>query len=185
MAPSSHVSGEVTVGTRCPRLPKAAKVWHPTRMQLSESLGREWQSGAGLYKLIALLKWSVMSETKLHIEVFTLGDWMTNCFVVVPQQEGEGEGADSSSSKPCWLVDVGFAPDAMIDYVKLVPLSEDLRATLEAPYTGDRDKLIAGYWEPYSYAFHDNVTDTLWHREYLTLNSIINSVSPYTMPAAL
>ena len=53
-----------------------------------------------------------MSETKLHIEEFTLGDWMTNCFVVVPQH------SDGSSSSACWLVDVGFAPDSMIEYVK-------------------------------------------------------------------
>ena len=61
----------------------------------------------------------------------------------------------------------GYAP-AAIDYVKLVPLTEDMVAALEAPFAGERDKSIAGYWEPYSYAFHDRVSESLWHREYLT-----------------
>lgn len=41
----------------------------------------------------------------MTIETFTLGEWMTNCYVV----------ADGTA---CWIVDAGFEPEAMIDYVK-------------------------------------------------------------------
>jgi hypothetical protein len=61
----------------------------------------------------------------------------------------------------------GYSP-ATMDYVKFVPLTETQRAALDAPYSRPHDKFIAGYWEPYSYAFHDNVQNALWHREYLT-----------------
>ena len=61
----------------------------------------------------------------------------------------------------------GWAP-ASIDYVKLVPLSEELVGKVDAQFSGDPDKFIAGYWEPYSWAFHENVQDTLQHREALT-----------------
>ncbi|MFV2070073.1 MAG: hypothetical protein ACC645_24165, partial [Pirellulales bacterium] len=61
----------------------------------------------------------------------------------------------------------GYSP-ATIDYVRFVPLTETQRTALDAPYTEPHDKFIAGYWEPYSYAFHDNVQNALWHREYLT-----------------
>ncbi len=53
-----------------------------------------------------------------------------------------------------------------LDYVKLVPLTPELIAELEAPF-GKPDKIVAAYWEPYSYAFSDNVQDVFWHREYL------------------
>ena len=58
--------------------------------------------------------------------------------------------------------------DSGIDYVKLVPLSEEVRAGLDAQFGGENDKLVAGYWEPYSYAFSDVVSDNAWHREYLS-----------------
>ncbi|MBM3500350.1 MAG: hypothetical protein FJX74_16965 [Armatimonadetes bacterium] len=58
----------------------------------------------------------------------------------------------------------GYA-GAAIDYVKLVPLTEAQVAELEAPLAGKRDKVIAGYWEPYSWAFGRRVTETLQHRE--------------------
>ena len=60
----------------------------------------------------------------------------------------------------------GYAP-AALDYVKLVPLNEAALASLEAPFAGVRDRFVAGYWEPYSAAFHDHVTEALWHRRYL------------------
>jgi len=58
----------------------------------------------------------------------------------------------------------GWAP-AHIDYVKLVPLTLKLTAQLEAQFGGTPDKLVVGYWEPYSWAFHDNVQETLQHRQ--------------------
>ena len=60
----------------------------------------------------------------------------------------------------------GCAP-AHIDYVKLVPLSEELASQLESRF-GEPDKVVVGYWEPYSWAFHDNVQTPLQHREPLT-----------------
>lgn len=61
----------------------------------------------------------------------------------------------------------GWTP-AQIDYVKLVPLTDDLVRTLDAPFAGRTDKIVAGYWEPYSWAFVENVQNTLQHREVLT-----------------
>jgi hypothetical protein len=61
----------------------------------------------------------------------------------------------------------GYSP-ASIDYVKFVPLTQELLDELNAPYEADHDKFVASYWEPYSYAFHDRVVDSLWHREYLS-----------------
>jgi len=61
----------------------------------------------------------------------------------------------------------GWAP-ASLDYVKLVPPSEELADALDAQFSGTRDKFVAGYWEPYSWAFHENVQETLQHRQVLT-----------------
>lgn len=48
--------------------------------------------------------------SKLHIESFALGDWMTNCYVLHLQ--------DAAKDAPCWIVDVGYEPGPMIDYIK-------------------------------------------------------------------
>lgn len=53
-----------------------------------------------------------------------------------------------------------------LDYVKLVPITPETVAKLESSF-GEPDKIVAAYWEPYSYAFSDNVQDVFWHREYL------------------
>ena len=58
--------------------------------------------------------------------------------------------------------------NAAIDYVKLVPIDEPTVQALEMRYGAEHDKFIAGYFEPYSWAFHDNVQTTLQHREPLT-----------------
>ena len=57
--------------------------------------------------------------------------------------------------------------DTSLDYIKLVPLTPELEARLEAPFAGKKDKFVAAYWEPYSYAFSDQVLSPFWHREYL------------------
>jgi len=57
---------------------------------------------------------------------------------------------------------------AHIDYLKLVPLSEELVKRLEDQFAGKKDKFIAGYFEPYSWAFNENILNTLQHREPLT-----------------
>ena len=41
----------------------------------------------------------------LHIKKFTLGDWMTNCYVV---------HADSGA---CWIIDAGFDPEPMLAFI--------------------------------------------------------------------
>ena len=53
-----------------------------------------------------------------------------------------------------------------LDYVKLVPLSADLLASLDGAF-GPPDRFVASYWEPYSYAFSDRVEDMSWHLQYL------------------
>ena len=40
------------------------------------------------------------------IKSFALSDWQTNCFVV-----------HSQDSKDCWIVDCGFEPTALLDYI--------------------------------------------------------------------
>ncbi len=42
----------------------------------------------------------------LTIRSFTLGDWQTNCYVV--HMEGDAD---------CWIVDAGFAPRPMLEYI--------------------------------------------------------------------
>ncbi|MCE5236963.1 hypothetical protein LLH23_00545 [bacterium] len=54
---------------------------------------------------------------------------------------------------------------AQVDYVKLVPLSAAQAQALDAPFPKRRDKTVAGYFEPYSWAFHERITSTVQHRE--------------------
>ena len=42
----------------------------------------------------------------LTIQMFCLGDWMTNCYVV------HARGASG-----CWIIDCGFEPQPMLDYI--------------------------------------------------------------------
>lgn len=57
---------------------------------------------------------------------------------------------------------------ASIEYVKMVPLSHELTEKLDSQFSGEADKFIAGYWEPYSWAFHEHIRETLQHRSVLT-----------------
>ncbi len=61
----------------------------------------------------------------------------------------------------------GWAP-ASLDYAKFVPLSDALADELDSRFRGERDKFVAGYWEPYSWAFHENIQEPLEHRAVLT-----------------
>lgn len=61
----------------------------------------------------------------------------------------------------------GYTP-SHIDYVRLVPLSPECVAQLDAKFGGETDKLVAGYFEPYSWAFSDDIQETLQHKEPLT-----------------
>lgn len=59
------------------------------------------------------------------------------------------------------------SPSAGIGYVKLVPLSNAQVIALSAA-AGKRDKTVIAYFEPYSWAFMDNIQETIQHREPLT-----------------
>lgn len=48
----------------------------------------------------------------LHIETFVLGAWQTNCFVL------HREGAGDASGQPCFIVDAGIDPAAMVRYIQ-------------------------------------------------------------------
>ena len=54
---------------------------------------------------------------------------------------------------------------ARLDYIKLVPLDDKLAFQLENRFQGERDKLVIGYNEPYSWAFYNNVQKCSQHRE--------------------
>lgn len=51
----------------------------------------------------------------MRIDTFTLGAWMTNCYVVSDEASG-GSGA-------CWIVDAGFAPGSMLDAIDAAKLA--------------------------------------------------------------
>ena len=46
-----------------------------------------------------------MSQS-LHIQTFTLGQWMTNCYVV------------ATDAGAAWIIDAGFEPGGMLDHVR-------------------------------------------------------------------
>jgi hypothetical protein len=60
----------------------------------------------------------------------------------------------------------GYTP-SQIDYLKFVPLDEATVEALNLPYVQPVDKTVAGYFEPYSWAFYDDVRETLHHRKWL------------------
>lgn len=53
---------------------------------------------------------------------------------------------------------------SQVDHVKLVPLSDEQVQALESQF-GEADKIVAGYFEPYSWAFHEDLQEGLQHRE--------------------
>lgn len=57
---------------------------------------------------------------------------------------------------------------AELDYVKFVPLSEQQLAALDDQFPKRRDKIVAGYFEPYSWAFSERVTRNVQHYEPLS-----------------
>lgn len=65
-----------------------------------------------------------MNFPPLKIERFALGDWQTNCYVVYPihprtrETGGAFEGGASGGGPPCWIVDAGFNPQPMIQFIK-------------------------------------------------------------------
>jgi hydroxyacylglutathione hydrolase len=50
---------------------------------------------------------------RLHIETFVLGDFMTNCFVVA-HAEDDAPPHDTD----CWIVDCGFGPERLLQYIR-------------------------------------------------------------------
>jgi len=51
-----------------------------------------------------------------------------------------------------------------VDYIKLVPLAAEQVQALESQY-GEPDWTVVGYFEPYSWAFFEEVQESLQHRE--------------------
>lgn len=54
---------------------------------------------------------------------------------------------------------------SQIDYIRFVPLTNEQVKELDAQFGAQTDKLVAGYFEPYSWAFYDNIQEPLQHRE--------------------
>lgn len=57
---------------------------------------------------------SAKSTGPITIQPFRLGDWQTNCYVV-----HEGAAAEDKAAGPraCWIIDAGFEPQAIFDYI--------------------------------------------------------------------
>ena len=60
----------------------------------------------------AILYAARLMSTQPTIHAFPLGEYQTNCFVVQPRQPAD------PSSRGCWVVDCGFEPGVMIDFIK-------------------------------------------------------------------
>jgi glyoxylase-like metal-dependent hydrolase (beta-lactamase superfamily II) len=56
--------------------------------------------------------------SRLHIETFCLGDWMTNCYVLHVRPEKRGGVPPAAAPTPCWAVDAGYQPQPMIHYIQ-------------------------------------------------------------------
>ena len=65
-----------------------------------------------------------MTASELTIKCFTLGPWMTNCYVLhrTPAEAKPGarkaDRGQPVAGAPCWIVDAGFAPAPLIQYLK-------------------------------------------------------------------
>jgi hypothetical protein len=54
---------------------------------------------------------------------------------------------------------------AHMDYVRFVPLKPEQVRALDAQFGAKADRIVGAYFEPYSWAFNENVQTTLQHRE--------------------
>lgn len=54
-----------------------------------------------------------VQSTQPRIRPFVLGEWQTNCYVVSPDH-----AHGKPSGQPCWIVDCGFDPDEMLDWIE-------------------------------------------------------------------
>ncbi|MCX8064706.1 MAG: hypothetical protein N3G21_05980 [Candidatus Hydrogenedentes bacterium] len=54
--------------------------------------------------------------------------------------------------------------DSGLDYIKIVPLTDQKFQELEQQFGNKPNKVIIGYFEPYSWAFFEDIKDTLQHR---------------------
>jgi len=59
---------------------------------------------------------------------------------------------------------VGYS-SASLEYVRLVPLMPEMIKLLEDVYNVESTGILAGYFEPYSWAFKEDIQETLQHRE--------------------
>lgn len=60
------------------------------------------------------------SPMPLRIQTFDPGPYATNCYVVASDADGSPPGGpgDSNIARPCWIIDAGFEPDAMIHAIR-------------------------------------------------------------------
>lgn len=59
-----------------------------------------------------------MKNTSLRIETFALGQWMTNCYVLHMDPARTPPASAPGQTRPCWIVDAGFDPEPMIDFIR-------------------------------------------------------------------
>ncbi len=67
---------------------------------------------------------------RLHVRRYTLGEWQTNCYVVYVDPilatgaDREDDAGESESERGeyaggrCWIIDAGYAPEPMIEFVQ-------------------------------------------------------------------
>jgi glyoxylase-like metal-dependent hydrolase (beta-lactamase superfamily II) len=64
-----------------------------------------------------------MPASELTIKCFALGPWVTNCYVihrVLPDKKvaAKTAGAAAVPPRPCWIIDAGFQPQPLLEYVR-------------------------------------------------------------------
>lgn len=113
----------------------------------------------------------------LHIEPFALGEWMTNCYVLHPQ-------AEKLAGQPCWIVDAGYRPGPMIDYIRGAGL--DLRQVVLTH--GHLDHIaglhaIRGVWPEVPILVHEGDREFLTNPD-LNLSEHVEPEEPIIAPPA-
>jgi len=58
---------------------------------------------------------------------------------------------------------------ATLEYLRMVPLTPEMVKELDGVYNVKPTGILAGYFEPYSWAFNEDIQETLQHREPLSL----------------
>jgi len=90
------------------------------------------------FPLLSVLVPPPVTQISPLITVFTLGDWQTNCHVVTSGNPG---------SKNCWIVDCGFDPDEMLDFIATDNLKPQaiLLTHAHLDHIGGVDRILARF----------------------------------------